>query len=356
MAHNDFAIVIGVANYPSFGATEQDPQHLLGPDADATAVCEWLRDPAGGALADPDHIHVVRTNLLPQGANASPWPPKEAILKEFDWLESLSQQNSAANKGSKVGRRLYVYASGHGFARRRKEGAVFAANATRIRRHHVFASRWLEWFADAGYFDEAVLWMDTCMWPDSTTPLETVGYRTLIAATGGARIFSAFAARFPLQAVEREIGGSVQGVFTHTLLEGLRGGAADPITRQVTSSTLRDYLTNHMRDHLTEDDLKDDLISKEPDFGFDDEMVFCTVPATSATSVTLQKFPDGADGRVFMVLTGAPPIQVAQGSVQQGQAVVSLDPGLYFLQMPNPLFAKGFQVPGGQNVTIDLSS
>jgi hypothetical protein len=56
------------------------------------------------------------------------------------------------------------------------------------------------------------------------------------------------------------------------------------------------------------------------------------------------------------VVTGAPPVQVAQGTVQQGQAVVRLEPGLYFLQITEPLFAKGFQVPGGANVGIDLDA
>jgi uncharacterized caspase-like protein len=290
MAQTDFAIVIGVANYPRFGETEQEARDLLGPDSDATAVYDWLRDPAGGDITEPDQIHVLRSNLVPQGG-AAPWPPKEAILREFDWLEHLSQQNRAALRDPKVGRRLYVYASGHGFARRRKEGAVFAANATRIQRHHVFASAWLEWFAASGYFDETVLWMDTCMSADSTTTLEMVPYRTLVSLTGGARIFSAFAAQYPGQAVERSIDGSVRGVFTHALLEGLRGGAADPASRQVTSATLRNYLTNHMRDHLPKEDLNDINISKEPDFGFDDEMVFCTVPAIRATVVTLRGFP-----------------------------------------------------------------
>lgn len=353
MAQDDFAIVVGIAKYPSFGETEQDARDLLAPDDDATDLVDWLRDPAGGDVPE-SHIRVVRTSLVPPGVNGVGWPTRQAVLDEFDRLETLSQQSSQAGNGSRVGRRLYVYASGHGFARKRKEGAVFVANATKIRRHHVFASGWVEWFANAGYFDEVVLWMDTCMWPDSTTPLEAVGYRPVIAATGGTRIVSAYAARFPLQAVERKIdGGSVRAVFTHTLLEGLRGGASDPLTGNVTSSRLRNYLTNHMRNHLTEDDREDGMISQEPDFGFDDDLVFCTVPVTR-TAVTLGGFPVGSDGKPFAIFSGSPPGQVAQGVVQHGQAVVPLPPQLHFLQMTSPVFAKGFQVPGGNSVTIDL--
>jgi hypothetical protein len=142
-------------------------------------------------------------------------------------------------------------------------------------------------------------------------------------------------------------------VFTHTLLEGLRGGAADPLTGNVTSSRLRNYLTNHMRNHLTEEDREDGMISQEPDFGFDDDLVFCTVPVTR-TAVTLEGFPAGADGKPFTILSGSPLAEVAQGVVQQGRAVVPLPPQLHFLQMTSPVFAKGFQVPGGNSVTIDL--
>jgi hypothetical protein len=355
MAADDFAIVVGIAKYPDFGESPGEGRNLLAPDDDAADVVKWLKDPNGGDLPD-DHVRIVRSSVVPPGINGIGWPSREGVLQEFDRLEQLSQVNSAAGTGSRVGRRLYVYAGGHGFARRRKEGALFAANATRIRRHHVFTSGWLEWFANAGYFDEAVLWMDTCMWPDSTTPLETVGYRS-IAALQTARIFSAYAARYPLQAVERSIaGGPVRAVFTHTLLEGLRGGAVDPVTHEVTSARLRDYLTNHMRDHLPPEDLQDPRISKEPDFGFDDDMVFCTLPVIKETQVTLLGFPGASEGQSLSIVGGAPPAELANVRVQGGKASVSLAPGLYFLQMTSPLFAKGFQVPGGDSATVDLNA
>ena len=72
------------------------------------------------------------------------------------------------------------------------------------------------------------------------------------------------------------------------------------------------------------------------------------------TAVTLEGFPAGSDGKPFAVFSGSPPAQVAQGVVQHGQAVVPLPPQLHFLQMTSPVFAKGFQVPGGNSVTIDL--
>ncbi|HTV01479.1 MAG TPA: hypothetical protein VMF13_13100 [Luteitalea sp.] len=355
MAADDFAIVVGIATYPDFGESPGDARNLLAPDDDAADVVAWLKDANGGAVPD-DHVRVVRSSLVPPGTSGSPWPSKDGVLQEFDRLEQLSQVSSSAGSGARVGRRLYVYAGGHGFARKRKEGALFAADATRIRRHHVFTSAWLEWFANAGYFDEAVLWMDTCMWPDSTTILEPVGYRPLVARQT-ARMFSAYAARFPLQAVERRIdGGPVRAVFTHALLEGLRGGAADPMTHEVTSARLRDYLTNHMRDHLPTEDLENPLISKEPDFGFDDDIVFCTLPVLKATRVTLLGFPGASEGRSLSIVGGSPPAEVATATVQAQKASVTLAPGLYFLQMANPLFAKGFQVPGGDHATVDLTA
>lgn len=354
MAAEDFAIVVGIAGYPSFGETVNDAQNLEAPDRDAQDVITWLREPGGGAVPDTN-LREVRSTKIPQGVNGH-WPPRHAVLDQFKWLELLSAKNRQDGRGPRVGRRLYFYGSGHGFAPRRKEGAVFTADATRVTRDHVFASKWMEWFATAAYFDEVVLWLDTCMWSDSATNLETAGYRTIVNPVGGASMFTAFAARFPLQAVERSIEqGPKRGVFTHTLLTGLRY-AADPATLEVNSTTLRSYLTNRMADHLTAEDKAGQLISKEPDFGYDDPMVFCRLPAIPNISVRLIGFPSTANGQPFSILTGSPPVEVGHGQVQQSEATVRLPMGVHFAAVPAAGFLKSFEVPGGTHVTISLGA
>jgi uncharacterized caspase-like protein len=354
---DDYAIVIGIGRYPGFGSNETEANDLNGPDDDAKAIYDWLVAPDKGGVL-PANAKLIRSADFPPAPQAlKARPHREAIVEAFDELESAAQQNDQQGNGLRVGRRLYLYASGHGFAQRRKEGCVFVANATRVRTHHVFASGWLEWFYNAQYFDELVLWMDCCMVSDLAIVPEVAGYRKMHGTTPTSKLFSAFAAKFPQQAVERPMpDGKVHGVFTYTLLEGLKGVAADPVTDEVTSATLRDHLTNTMKTYLSEADLNDDIVAKEPDFGFDDPMVFCTVPGPQSSTVTLTGFPAGAAGKPFVVLTGAPPQQAAAGSVQNGTAQVQLRPGIgYVLTMSNPPLVKGFEVLGGENVGIDLA-
>jgi hypothetical protein len=352
MAADDYAIVIGIKTYPRFGETIVQPRNLEAPDDDAGAVYKWLIDKAGGDVL-PEHVDVVRTTQPVPGA-AAPWPNKQAVLDAFSRLETIAQQNDLGGKGLRVGRRLYVYASGHGFASRRKEAALFVADATKVQTNHIFASRWVEWFANADYFAEVVLWMDCCMVSDLSILPETAGYRVLTNATGGSQMFTAYAARYPLQAVERPLpdGVTYRGVFTRALLEALNGANAEPGTGNVTSQTVRDYVTNRMRTYMTPTDLTDDLISKEPDFGADDPIVFCSRPPAVQT-VDLVNFPAALEGQPCSILTGAPPREVATGVVTAGTLQCQLGAGIYFARAGG--FNHGFEIPGGQHVRIDVA-
>lgn len=352
---DDYAIVIGIGNYPGFGSNETEANDLKGPNDDAQEIYNWLVAPDKGGVPKKN-ARLIRSPQPPPTKALKARPHRETITNAFDRLESVAQQNNQQGNGLRVGRRLYLYASGHGFAQRRKEGSLFVANATQVRKYHVFASGWLEWFYNAEYFDELVLWMDCCMVSDLPVVRENAGYREMPTATPNSRLFSAFAAKFPQQAVEREMpDGKIHGVFTYTLLQGLKGAAADSVTGKITSATLRNHLTNTMKTYLSEADQNDDIVAKEPDFGFDDPMVFCTVPGPQASAVTLTSFPAGAEGQPFVVFTGSPPQQAAAGSVQSGTAQVQLHPGVYFLEMSTPPLSKGFKVLGGTNVAIDLA-
>src|ERR1700730_8123470 len=61
-------------------------------------------------------------------------------------------KNKESGRGMTVGRRLYVYMSGHGFSPRPSRGCLFTANATMDFGANVYPSAWLDWFRDSGYF------------------------------------------------------------------------------------------------------------------------------------------------------------------------------------------------------------
>ncbi len=53
----------------------------------------------------------------------------------------------------------------------------------------------------------------------------------------------------------------------------------------VTSTSLKRYLINRMKDYLPDNDRKSRIVSMEPDFGFDDKLLFA--PASDLESKTL---------------------------------------------------------------------
>ena len=345
MAADEHAIVVGIQRSPMFGMTEDDANDLRAPDTDAAGIHDWLIDPAGGNVP-PDNVKLIRSQDFPNAAE----PQQAAITNAFDELDRIAGRNDRNGLGRRVGRRLYLYASGHGFAKRRTEGALFMANATRVRTWNVPTSAWSEWFANAAYFDEVVLWMDACMTSELSILLAPAGYGVNQAVSGGARMFSAFAARFPLMAVERKMPDGLQhGVFTYALLEGLRGRAADPDSLKITTDGLRGYLINAMKTFMSDQDQQDMSVSKEPDFGFVDQMEFGSV-ASAPTFPAAINFPPTAVGQPFIVQTGAPLTTVLSGTVTAASQVVNLPKGVYFARVEPLGWLQDFTIVGGDHV------
>src|SRR6266508_5839462 len=146
MNDRDFAVIVGVQRYPGFGPSPEQPADLKGPDRDAAAVRAWLTDPAGGNLPAAnvrDFRSAAYPDPFPDGRAA---PRKGDVLGAFRWLDRIALERNKRFEGLAVGKRLYLYVSGHGFGRRRTEGSLFMANATRSRAWHLEASAWVEWF------------------------------------------------------------------------------------------------------------------------------------------------------------------------------------------------------------------
>ncbi len=333
MAENDYAIVVGVERYPSFGRTATDPNDLQGPDNDARAVADWLTDPDGGKVP-AENLRCVTSGSYPDPFpnNAAVGPKPSDIAGAFRWLEDIAQRNNRRvdGPGLTVGHRLYLYMSGHGFAKKRQEAAVFTANATRSRPWHVEATGWAEWLYQAEYFQEYVVWMDCCMNPDLRIRTEPVGYRDVVPSKSPP-LFSAFAARYPGQAVETlQADGQVHGAFTWTLLKGLRSAVDD--TGAITSHSLKGYLVNAMARFMTDEQRRDERVSNEPDFGSEDDIVFAT-PPEPAFGVTIH-VPPAAVGRRYQIVTGSPPRKAKSGIVPDPTWTVPLTNGLYVVTVP----------------------
>jgi hypothetical protein len=356
VAADDFGVIVGIQRYPGFGPTPTQSNDLRGPDRDSAAVIEWLTDPKGGDVPAAN-VRGFRSATYPDPfLEGKVEPRKGDVIGAFRWLDGIASRHNADMQGMTVGRRLYLYATGHGFGRGRAKAALFMANATAQRRAHLEASAWADWLYRATYFEEYVIWMDCCMNAQARIPAEEVGFRDVVPLDSP-KLFAGFAARFPHLAVEARMDdGLIHGAFTWALLQGLRGAAADIPTGEVRTAGLRDYLTNVMGSFMTDEQRADPDVSNEPDFGFDDDILFAKVdPALAEIHLT---FAPAATGAAWHVLTGSPATDVGDGTVgADGAGITSggatslwLPTGVYIARIDALGVTTGFEVSGSDQV------
>jgi hypothetical protein len=258
----DYAIVVGINQYPGFG-------DLDGSERDAQSFYDWLTSRTGGDVPTGN----VKLILSSQFTHAT--DPNEAkpivsdIQAKLDQLEDIANTNDENGRGTRVGRRLYFYFAGHGFAFDPRQTALLMANATISRTgYHIVAQSYANWFQLSGYFDEIILLLDCCQVrrQEGIAPNPPHFQRTFSTSSNKVKCFYGFAAKWGRVALE--LGGGtmpVHGVFTAALLEGLKGKAADSQGR-VTSTSLKNYLYTNMKKFLPPVVLNDPQAPKEPDF------------------------------------------------------------------------------------------
>src|SRR5215204_2094448 len=99
MSADDFAILIGINEYPRLGEGNT-PASLAGPANDVAAVRKWLMDPSGGGISDPLRIVTV---TCPTPMPPSAEPSVDALEQALIDLDSQAKKNSM-----RIGRRLYI--------------------------------------------------------------------------------------------------------------------------------------------------------------------------------------------------------------------------------------------------------
>lgn len=240
----DWALIVGVSRYRDrrFGDLE-------GPERDARDFYAWVTSPAGGGITNKKQVRLI---LSPKaGANkkqSKAKPTAEQITEFFEGLEELAKTNAAKKKGLRIGRRLYVFLSGHGFKPTDEETALLTANAQMEALHHLPGKAWVNLFYKGLRFEEVLLFMDCCRPTVPKTPLSAPLLRIAPDPTfrDVGKVFYAFATTSDRSARERKMDdGKVHGVFTTALIEGLNGAAiTDPKQTTVSTADLRNYLHN----------------------------------------------------------------------------------------------------------------
>ena len=299
MAIEDRAIVVGISKYPDLG-------DLGGPENDAQDFYNWV---VGAGAVKPENAKLILSSTLvppPPWPVANAEPTTTAIYREIDWLNDLAAQNDKAGVGYKAGKRLYLFFAGHGFGPRLEEAAILMANATKKKApYHIPGRLNALRFLQEGMFEEVILLMDCCREVQRRVPLAALPYtEEFVPIPDISKRFFGYSCKQAQLSREKPINGQTRGVFTATVMEGLRGAAA--VNTTITASSLGSYVYDNMKKLLDKGDLLDDQVAKEPDLDYDPNAGKNFVIATIAdpTFPVTITFTPGRYGREIKLLDG----------------------------------------------------
>ena len=105
----DYAVVIGIKDYPAFDADNP----LTGPENDAQAFYDWLISADGGDVPSANVELIISSKCGSPFADArTARPIVNEIQNAFENLQDIAARNEDKGNGYRVGRRLYIYMSG----------------------------------------------------------------------------------------------------------------------------------------------------------------------------------------------------------------------------------------------------
>ena len=338
MSSDHYAIVIGLNNYQGF---KDPPANLRGAENDADAVYEWLVNEGGLCSAN---IKLIKSGP----ANR---PTREEMEKALMWIDDLAQEKVRSGDGPRVGARIYMHMSGHGYSPDLQKGCLLAADAgPRTVNANIEATAWLQFLRDSGYFSEYILLMDCCM--DRAVAVRPAPAPLLSNYTDSAPgpAFVAFAAQRPLKAVEGNANGTYHGVFTRAFIDGMRGAAASD-DGVITSESMARWLRHSILSRLTDDDRRNDQVSKGPEIVALDPFVLATDVQPLLFQAQMQ-FSQDAVGKKGLLWSGLPP-KSTKFEVSSAPIVKRLKPGLYVVEVPDAGYRQGFEVV--QDLQLDVN-
>lgn len=267
MNSEDFAVVIGINNYPFLNS-------LKAAESDAAAFHQWLIDPHGGAL-DPNHARRILSRDYPAPDDQSPFNVRPLKNDVDDALVRFG-----VHERKRVGRRFYFYFAGHGIGLSFDEVALLLSGAApNILGNNIGLAAYRQYFRDAAPFDEVVILLDCCRDLEERETAQPTPFklRKWDERAPEVQDFLALGARFGKKAFEpaEAATGENRGLFTKVLLDGLGGAAADK-KGDVTADTLRTYLKRQLPEYA-----KQFGKNQKPDFeGNATDLLFCNVAHT----------------------------------------------------------------------------
>lgn len=281
--NKDYALVIGIKSYVGL-------RPLNSAVKDAVAFANWLRREDGGGLTEKGQVDLILGEAQ----------DKEWLEKAYPHAGTIQAKlnNLGISKGEKIGRRLYIYFSGHGFTDNADEIAMAMANAGMgYFNNSISLNSFHNLFRQVGYFEQVIFILDCCreqtrynFTPQSIIDVEY--FKKLFEAknapagagatgAGGVKVpkvkdlfvLSSAYGEQSYALTDKDI-GERRGLLTKALLEGLEGKAADPMDGSITVGRLREYIEKRVNELAGEnglsqeaqirDDNSDGILLKEP--------------------------------------------------------------------------------------------
>lgn len=325
-----WALVVGLGRY------SPHLDDLDGPERDAQEFYAWVTDPAGG------RVPAGQANLIISTADTvrTREPSQAVLMRACRAYDALARAHEKDHGALRLGRRLYLYFSGHGYSPDERESVLLAADAKREEPGlHVPGRAWAEHFRRIGAFDEVVLFMDCCRDNYPRVAPQPIQVPSQPDGRGQDRpYFFGFATKWNRRARELPIGGQVRGVFTYALLKGLRGAAADAVGR-VTTRSLCDWLDANLA-AIFPADVRDQFGDEfDPDFDpkTGDDLLLATAerpafeidihvdPARQGKRLRLQRHVSGINYDDVDVVDAAPALWTPKPQVADMYLVIDED-------------------------------
>ena len=365
MNDRDHAVVVGITGYPALG-------DLDAPVRDAKAIRAWLVDPKGGGLKGKN-VALIRSKVSSRRSKASsrsrrPYqaqPNHGRVQRAFEKILDRAGQEGALDEQGYFGRRLYIYMAGHGLSFPLNEGALYTANATRDVQNHVVATGWFASFVGRKLFREYVLWLDFCMDQKiGLLPQSTPVPQAALGSPAPYACFLGFACPPNLRTVETEIKQDrdrVHGVFTWTILQGLKGAARRDPGEAITGESLFEHLMHSMKDYLKPEHKTNLMISRVPNIPtWDPDIVFVPAQSTNGGAGAPEllypvrfTFPPDAKRKTAKIWSGSPPA-AQELKVAGGNPEVEMEAGLHLVEVPGSGLRQGFEVTGSGPVVVTV--
>ena len=284
MAVNDYAIVVGINDYP-----HPTLPNLEGPENDANAFYEWLHSADGGDVPS-ENIELILSSKFPKRRPNVSDIDNFIDIKLMDMdLENLTDCSQGIGR---KGRRLFLFFAGHGLTPRgmtrgMDEIALLTSDASMLGTgNHISGKHYGGWFWDAALFEEIILLMDCCRDVYSEAQLNVQPWEKVACdqESLGVHSFYAFSTQFSQPANEGEISGEIRGYFSAALTDGLKY-AIDEQGR-VTAKSLKNYIFNRMKELQNDKSYQEPDIAIHPSSASGDEIVFCE-PGIKKAPVTI---------------------------------------------------------------------